>query len=260
MATAAALRGLGAERFKVLLTIVPPKPSKDGEEARQAIAEAGLPLFAGEIRRAVAFQRQGLARRGRLRGQGPARGRLLARLRRASVWRFCHEPLQEPHREHKHHAPEPERAPSHPRRRPRRATPHRPHRPRPTPLPRRTPPLPRRKRGRPAGKKSKVGKGNQAGSSVRPRATSGRRPAARSASPWDKRLWSKAPGRARVSRLRPGAARRLAQVAWLEFRVAEIPGCGKSVVRVSWRPVFRRSKRSGGSDGQASRRPDRQDE
>jgi chromosome partitioning protein len=60
MATAAALRGLGAERFRVLLCVVPPRPSRDGEEARQAIAEAGLPLFAGEIRRAVAFQRAAL--------------------------------------------------------------------------------------------------------------------------------------------------------------------------------------------------------
>lgn len=60
MLTAAALRELGAERYKVLLTICPPKPSRDAEEARAAVAEGGLPLFAGEIRRAAAFQKAAL--------------------------------------------------------------------------------------------------------------------------------------------------------------------------------------------------------
>jgi chromosome partitioning protein len=60
MLTAEALRELAAERFKVLLTIVPPRPSRDGDEARTAITEAGLPMFAGEIRRAAAFQKAAL--------------------------------------------------------------------------------------------------------------------------------------------------------------------------------------------------------
>jgi chromosome partitioning protein len=60
MLTAVTLRELGAERFKVLLTIVPPKPSRDAEEARAAIAEAGLPLFTAEVRRAAAFQKAAL--------------------------------------------------------------------------------------------------------------------------------------------------------------------------------------------------------
>lgn len=60
LATVEMLRELGAARFKILLTIVPPKPSRDGIEAREAIAGAGLPLFAAEIRRAVAFQRAAL--------------------------------------------------------------------------------------------------------------------------------------------------------------------------------------------------------
>lgn len=60
MLTAAMLRELGAERFKVLLTICPPKPSRDAEEARGMIAEAGLPIFAGEIRRAAVFQKAAL--------------------------------------------------------------------------------------------------------------------------------------------------------------------------------------------------------
>jgi chromosome partitioning protein len=60
MLTAVTLRELGAERFKVLLTIVPPKPSRDAEEARAAIAEASLPLFTAEVRRAAAFQKAAL--------------------------------------------------------------------------------------------------------------------------------------------------------------------------------------------------------
>lgn len=61
MLTVEALRGLGAERFRVLLTIVPPKPSRDGDDARAMIADGGLPLFAGSIRRAVAFQKAALS-------------------------------------------------------------------------------------------------------------------------------------------------------------------------------------------------------
>jgi chromosome partitioning protein len=60
MLTAAALAELGAQRFKVLLTIVPPRPSKDADEARAAIREAGLPIFTGEIRRAAAFSKAAL--------------------------------------------------------------------------------------------------------------------------------------------------------------------------------------------------------
>ncbi len=60
MLTATTLHELGAERFKVLLTIVPPKPSRDAEEARAAITAAGLPLFTGEVRRAAAFQKAAL--------------------------------------------------------------------------------------------------------------------------------------------------------------------------------------------------------
>jgi chromosome partitioning protein len=60
MLTAATLRELGAARFKVLLTIVPPKPSRDADEARGMISEAGLPIFSGEIRRAAAFQKAAL--------------------------------------------------------------------------------------------------------------------------------------------------------------------------------------------------------
>ncbi len=58
--TTAALEKIGG-RFKVLLTIIPPKPSKDGDEARATLSDCGLPLFAGGIRRLAAFQKAALA-------------------------------------------------------------------------------------------------------------------------------------------------------------------------------------------------------
>lgn len=41
--------------YKILLTIVPPKPNPVGEEARLAIASTGLPLFKANIRRLAVF-------------------------------------------------------------------------------------------------------------------------------------------------------------------------------------------------------------
>ena len=61
MLTVDALRELGAARFKILLTVVPPKPSRDGDDARAMILDAGLAIFSGSIRRAVAFQKAALA-------------------------------------------------------------------------------------------------------------------------------------------------------------------------------------------------------
>jgi chromosome partitioning protein len=57
LATVKELRGLGSDRFRVLLTIVPPRPNRDGPKAREALLEAGLPLFAAQIPRMVTFQR-----------------------------------------------------------------------------------------------------------------------------------------------------------------------------------------------------------
>ena len=51
------LAGFGSANYRILLTIVPPPPSRDGEEARADLEERGLPLFKGEIRRRVAFQK-----------------------------------------------------------------------------------------------------------------------------------------------------------------------------------------------------------
>lgn len=59
--TVDALKKLGTNRFKVLLSIIPPRPERDGEEARQAMEEAGLPCFKGEIRRYAAYKKAALA-------------------------------------------------------------------------------------------------------------------------------------------------------------------------------------------------------
>jgi len=55
-----ALEKLGSNRFKILLTIVPPKPSRDGEEAEATLREANLPVFITQIRRFVAHQKAAL--------------------------------------------------------------------------------------------------------------------------------------------------------------------------------------------------------
>jgi chromosome partitioning protein len=54
------LKELGAERYRILLTMIPPKPSRDGDEARSMLVEAGLPLFTSNIRRLSAFQKAAL--------------------------------------------------------------------------------------------------------------------------------------------------------------------------------------------------------
>ncbi|MEO1297270.1 MAG: ParA family protein [Cyanobacteria bacterium J06636_16] len=46
--------------FRVLLTIVPPLPSRAGEDARELLAQENIPTFQTEIRRLVAFERSPL--------------------------------------------------------------------------------------------------------------------------------------------------------------------------------------------------------
>lgn len=58
--TVDALQKLGTDRFRVLITMIPPKPSRDGDEARNLLTEAGIPLFRTGIRRLVAFQKAAL--------------------------------------------------------------------------------------------------------------------------------------------------------------------------------------------------------
>ena len=46
--------------YRILLTIVPPKPNKAGIEARAAIESAELPIFESSIRRLAVFQKAAL--------------------------------------------------------------------------------------------------------------------------------------------------------------------------------------------------------
>ena len=54
-----ALHDLDTE-YRILLTIVPPKPNKAGAEARAAIKKAELPIFQANIRRLAVFQKAAL--------------------------------------------------------------------------------------------------------------------------------------------------------------------------------------------------------
>jgi chromosome partitioning protein len=46
--------------YRVLLTNVPARPNRDGEEARAYLSGEGIPLFRSSIRRLVAFPRAAL--------------------------------------------------------------------------------------------------------------------------------------------------------------------------------------------------------
>lgn len=59
--TVEALKKAGAKNYRILLTVVPPRPSRDGEEARLMLESRGLPLFKNEIKRLIAFQKASLA-------------------------------------------------------------------------------------------------------------------------------------------------------------------------------------------------------
>ena len=49
------IKALGSASYRTLLTIVPPRPSKDGEMAQSELQEAGYPVCNSMIRRSVAF-------------------------------------------------------------------------------------------------------------------------------------------------------------------------------------------------------------
>lgn len=49
------IKALGKATYQTLITIVPPKPSKDGEAAQVELREAGYPVFNAMVRRSVAF-------------------------------------------------------------------------------------------------------------------------------------------------------------------------------------------------------------
>lgn len=54
------LTSLPKNRYKILLTVCPPAPSKEAEKARKSLIEVGLPLFKTNIGRLAAFQKSAL--------------------------------------------------------------------------------------------------------------------------------------------------------------------------------------------------------
>ena len=52
---------LGGATYRALLTIVPPKPSREGELMRAELGDNGVPVFKTMIRRAAGFQKAALA-------------------------------------------------------------------------------------------------------------------------------------------------------------------------------------------------------
>ena len=58
--TIESLEKIGAKNYKVLLTVIPPNPSKDGDEARAMFKSEKIPTFKSQISRRVAFQKAAL--------------------------------------------------------------------------------------------------------------------------------------------------------------------------------------------------------
>ena len=59
--TVGLIENLPSAKYKALLTIVPPRPSRDGDEMRQELESRPMPLFKTSIRRFVAYQKAALA-------------------------------------------------------------------------------------------------------------------------------------------------------------------------------------------------------
>lgn len=55
------LAGLPVAPYRILLTMIPPYPSRAGAEVREMLTTTELPLFVGGIRRYAAFQKAALA-------------------------------------------------------------------------------------------------------------------------------------------------------------------------------------------------------
>lgn len=57
MKTIASIQKYAADKYKVLLTKVPPKPSRDGQDARALLKQAHIPVFQAEISRLAVFKK-----------------------------------------------------------------------------------------------------------------------------------------------------------------------------------------------------------
>lgn len=60
MGTVDLLRTIGVGQFKILITITPPYPERDGEDAKSMLEGSGYPLFASMIREAKVFKQAAL--------------------------------------------------------------------------------------------------------------------------------------------------------------------------------------------------------
>jgi len=49
-----------SSNYRILLTVIPPAPSKVGAQSRATIEKAGLPIFKSDIRRLAVFQKAAL--------------------------------------------------------------------------------------------------------------------------------------------------------------------------------------------------------
>ena len=58
--TTAVIENVRAGNYRILLTIIPPKPNRDGEEMRRELQERQIPLFKTGIRRFICYQRAAL--------------------------------------------------------------------------------------------------------------------------------------------------------------------------------------------------------
>jgi len=58
--TVSLLKRLGSDRYRILLTLVPPAPRQTGHQAREALIEQKLPLFTQSIRRFAAYEKAAL--------------------------------------------------------------------------------------------------------------------------------------------------------------------------------------------------------
>lgn len=56
MSTVDLLKSISGVKYKILITIIPPYPERDGEEARKMLDASGYPLFASGVREAKAFK------------------------------------------------------------------------------------------------------------------------------------------------------------------------------------------------------------
>lgn len=61
MITVGHIDNIKGAQYKALLTIIPPRPSRDGDEMRKELESQNVPIFQAGIRRFVAYQKAALA-------------------------------------------------------------------------------------------------------------------------------------------------------------------------------------------------------